>query len=380
MFEPVISFIRSLYPEKKTIPLHEPKFSEREKILIGEAIDSTFVSSVGAFVEKLEKEICRITGAKHAVATVNGTSALHAALVAGGVMPEDEVITQPLTFVATANAIAYCGAKPIFLDIDSDTMGLSAEALEGFCRKHTIIKNGACLNKQTGRRIAACVPMHTFGHPCRIDQIAEICQQYHLLLVEDAAESLGSTYQGKHTGIFGKFGIFSFNGNKIITGGGGGMIITYDADAAQLVKHLTTTAKVPHLWQYEHDKIGFNYRMPNLNAALLCAQLEKLDGFLTDKRRLASLYADFFTTIPEINFFTEPDGARSNYWLNAIFMPDREHRDGFLAESHRQGILCRPAWNLMHTLPMYRECQTGALDNAQHLADRLVNLPSSAQT
>ncbi|MEW6593971.1 MAG: LegC family aminotransferase [Thermodesulfobacteriota bacterium] len=380
MFEAVIAFIHSLYPGKETIPLHEPCFAGREKEYLAEAIDSTFVSSVGAFVERLEQTICVLTGAKYAVATVNGTSALHAALITGGVLPGDEVITQPLTFVATANAISYCGALPILLDVDAATLGLSADALEAFCQRHTTVKDGACFNKQTKRRIAACVPMHAFGHPCQIDRIAEICRHHHLLLVEDAAESLGSTYHGKHTGTFGDFGIFSFNGNKIVTSGGGGMIVTDNADAARLAKHLTTTAKVPHPWQYEHDRLGYNYRMPNLNAALLCAQLEQLEKILAKKRELAARYAAFFQAAPDMKFIAEPPGAHANFWLNTILLPDQTQRDDFLAQCHRAGILCRPAWNLLHTLPMYRECQRDSLENASCLAERLVNLPSSVRT
>lgn len=379
MFESVFSFIRSQYPGQKSLPLHAPRFSEREKELVCETINSTFVSSVGKFVEQLEDGICRLTGASHAIATVNGTSALHAALLVGGVTPGDEVITQPLTFVATANAISYCGAIPVFLDVDPSTLGLSASSLEDFCQREVIVKNGVSFNKLTGRRIAACVPMHTFGHPCEMDRIVEICQRYQIVVVEDAAESLGSSYRGRHTGTFGTLGAFSFNGNKIITGGAGGMIVTDDPALARLAKHLTTTAKLPHPWQYEHDMVGYNYRMPNLNAALLCAQLERLESFIIDKRKLAENYASFFATVPGISYIHEPSGARSNYWLHAILFTEKIHRDAFLAASHQQAIFCRPVWNLLHTLPMYQACQRDGLENASSLSDRLVNIPSSVR-
>jgi aminotransferase in exopolysaccharide biosynthesis len=283
-FPEIIHFIKSLYPDENPVPLHAPRFAGNEKKYVVDAIDSTFVSSVGKYVDRFEEMICKITGAKYAIATVNGTCALHVALRLASVQPDDEVITQPLSFVATANAISYCGARPIFLDVDRKTLGLDPCALEDFLKSNTLIKNGACCNSVTGRRIAACVPMHTFGHPCRIDAIANICDHYHIPLVEDAAESLGSTYKGRHTGTFGLFGIYSFNGNKTVTCGGGGAIVTNNDDLAKKAKHVTTTAKVQRPYEYVHDMTGYNYRLPNLNAALACAQLEQLDSFVENKR------------------------------------------------------------------------------------------------
>ncbi|MEA1934575.1 MAG: LegC family aminotransferase [Thermodesulfobacteriota bacterium] len=379
MYDEVISFIRSLFPGKNFIPLHEPRFMGREKEYVNAAIDSTFVSSVGEFVNRFEEMICEYTGAKHAVATVNGTAALHAALMVAGVADGDEVITQPLTFVATANAIAYCRAHPIFVDVDRDTMGLAPEALKKFLDTRTEQAGGISRNKNTGRRIAACVPMHTFGHPCRIDQIAEICRERNITLVEDAAESLGSTLHGRQTGTFGRFGIYSFNGNKTISCGGGGVIVTDDQALAAHAKHLTTTAKKPHPYLYEHDEVGFNYRMPNLNAALACAQMEQLEFFIANKRQLTAVYKKFFEKSGNIDFVNEQENARSNYWLNTVIMPDRKTRDTFLEETNNAKIMTRPAWNLLHSLPMYANCQTDGLKNAEWLADRIVNIPSSVR-
>jgi aminotransferase in exopolysaccharide biosynthesis len=379
MFDEVITQIRAFFPGKEFIPLHEPKFIGREKEYLSATIDSTFVSSVGKFVDRFEEMLREYTGAGHAVATVNGTSALHAALLVAGVAAKDEVITQPLTFVATANAISYCGAQPVFLDVDRDTMGLSPDALRDFLEEHTEQAGNVCRNKTTGRKISACVPMHTFGHPCRIEEIAELCQKHNLFLIEDAAESLGSTRSGKQTGTFGTLGVYSFNGNKTITCGGGGAIVTDSKALAAHAKHLTTTAKKPHPYLYEHDEVGFNYRMPNLNAALACAQLENLDRFLADKRELAALYRDFFSTQPAIAFVAEPEGTRANYWLNAILLKDRTTRDLFLTESNAASVQTRPAWTLLNRLEIYDHCQTDGLGNAAWLAERIVNIPSSVR-
>ncbi len=313
------------------------------------------------------------------MATVNGTAALHAALIVAGVATGDEVITQPLTFVATANAISYCGARPVFIDVDRDTMGMSPVSLENFLDQNTLQKDGCCYNRTTGRPIRACVPMHTFGHPCRIDKLVMICRRHHIKLVEDAAESLGSRYKDRHTGTFGDVGIFSFNGNKTITCGGGGVIVTDDQVLAQRAKHLTTTAKIPHPYAYEHDELGYNYRLPNLNAALACAQLENLDRFLDSKRELATLYRNFFSTQQTMDFIPEPEGARSNYWLNAILLKDLKTRDHFLTVSNKAGVQTRPAWTLLNRLHIFKHCQTDELFNATWLSERIVNIPSSVR-
>ena len=378
-FNPIISFIRSQFPGQNFIPLHEPNFIGKEKEYVNVAIDSTFVSSVGEFVNRFEEMICQYTGAGYAVATGNGTAALHIALLLAGVRPGDEVITQPFTFVATANAISYCNATPVFLDVDRDTMGLSPEALENFLRTETRNKNDSCYNRRTGKRITACVPMHTFGHPCRIGAIAEICRYHHLTLIEDAAESIGSTFKDRHTGRFGLLGIYSLNGNKTITCGGGGVIVTDDEKLAKQAKHLTTTAKRPHPYLYQHDEIGYNYRMPNLNAAMACAQLENLDVFLESKRKLAQTYLDFFEKFDTLSCFKEPKNCQSNYWLNAIILPDLKARDAFLDICSSNRVMARPAWDLLATLPMYSDCQTDGMENAQWFYERLVNIPSSAR-
>lgn len=379
MFEAVITQIRSFFPGRDFIPLHEPRFIGREKEYLAATIDSTFVSSVGKFVDRFEEMMSEYTGADHTVATVNGTAALHTALLVAGVTAGDEVITQPLTFVATANAISYCGAQPVFLDVDRDTMGLSPAALRIFLEEHTEQSGNVCRNKTTGKRISACVPMHTFGHPCRIEEIAELCREHHLFLIEDAAESLGSTRREKQTGTFGVLGVYSFNGNKTITCGGGGAIVSNDKALAAHAKHLTTTAKKPHPYLYEHDEVGFNYRMPNLNAALACAQLENLDRFLANKRELAELYRNFFSTQSAIDFVAEPEDTRANYWLNAILLKDRTTRDLFLTESNKARIQTRPAWTLLNHLDIYGRCQTDELVNATWLAERIVNIPSSVR-
>ena len=376
MFDSAIDFIQNLYQTNNLIPLHEPKFIGNEKKYLNECIDSSFVSSVGKFVDEFEQKIANYTGAKYAIATSNGTSGLHISLLLADVDQNSEVITQPLTFVATCNAISYCGAQPLFIDVDKDTMGLSPSALKDFLEKNTIVKNQQCINNKTGKVIKACVPMHTFGHPCRIDEIKNICNKYHIFLIEDAAESVGSFYKGKHTGNFGQVGVMSFNGNKIITAGGGGCITTNDKELAKKAKHLTTTAKEPHKWEYTHDMVGYNYRMPNLNAALLVAQLEQLDLFITHKRKLANKYKQFFKN-SNIDFVVEPVNSQSNYWLNAIIFQDKNQRDLFLEKTNSQGVMTRPIWTLMNKLPMYESAQCGDLTSSEWPEERVGNIPSS---
>jgi len=379
MFEKIVSFIKSLYPTENPVPLHAPRFLGNEKKYLIDCIDTTYVSYVGKYVSRFEDEIRRLTGAKYAVAVSSGTEALHVALLLAEVANGDEVITQPLTFVATANAIGYCGAQPVFVDVERSTLGLDPEKLNEFLINNGILKSdGRCYNKITGRKIAACVPMHTLGHPVRIDQIIEICQRFQIPVVEDAAEALGSFYKGQHAGTFGDIGILSFNGNKPVTTGGGGMIITNDETQAAKAKHLTTTAKQPHPWEFVHDDVGYNYRMPNINAAVGCAQMECFAGVLENKRTTAQMYKQFFQDIG-IPFIIEPAHARSNYWLNAIVLKDRQEREQFLAYSMEKGIQARPVWTLMPNLSMYRRCQCTPLETAQWLEDRLVNIPSSVR-
>ena len=377
MFENLINFIQETHKTKDFIPLHEPKFVGNEKRYLNECIDSTFVSSVGKFVDEFEEKIANYTGAKYAIATSNGTSALHISLILANVGQSDEVITQPLTFVATCNAISYCGANPVFVDVDRDTIGLSPYALKYFLENNTSIIDQQCINNNTGKVIKACVPMHTFGHPCRIDEIKDICDKYYIFLIEDAAESVGSLYKDKHTGTFGQVGVMSFNGNKIITAGGGGCIVTNDKAIAKKAKHLTTTAKAPHKLDFYHDMVGYNYRMPNLNAALLVAQLENLDSFIDSKRKLAKIYKDFFNGT-DYFFIKEIFESRSNYWLNSILLKNKQQRDEFLDETNSSGIMTRPIWILMNKLPMFRRAQCGNLKNSEWLEDRVVNIPSSA--
>jgi perosamine synthetase len=378
MYQEIIRFIRDTFDiQEEFIPLHEPRFWGNEKEYLNLCIDSTFVSSVGEYVNRFEAQMREYTGASYAVATTNGTLALHIALLLSGVKRDDLVITQPLTFIATCNAIAYLGADPLFVDIDKARLGLSAEKLDDFLKKETTLNSkGECIHSRSGKRIAACVPMHTFGHPVEIDAIAAICNQHQIPLVEDAAESIGSNYKGKHTGRFGLAGIFSFNGNKTITCGGGGMIITDDEAFGKMAKHLTTQAKIPHPWNFEHDHIGYNYRLPNINAALACAQMEQLDSFIEAKRKLALSYKNFFENTP-ITFVAEPSDSFSNYWLNCILLPDREQREAFLAETNSKGVMTRPAWTLMNKLRMFEHCICSNIDNALYIEDRLVNVPSS---
>jgi aminotransferase in exopolysaccharide biosynthesis len=384
-YNSVVEFIKSQFPDKEFIPLHEPKFNGREREYVMDAIDSTFVSSVGAYVTRFEKMMANIAGTKYAVATVNGTSALHMALLVSGVKKNDLVISQALTFIATCNPVRYTGASPVFVDVDLDTMGMSPLALERWLQENCIIdvdpdteKKGS-FSKETGQRVAAVLPMHSFGHPCHIEQIKEICDKYHIPLIEDAAESLGSYYNGKHTGSFGKMGIFSFNGNKTVTCGGGGAIVTDDEEKANLAKHLTTQAKQPHIWEFNHDQIGYNYRMPNLNAALACAQLEQLEAFITNKRKLAGKYEKLFSDFSDIDFKKEPAGAKSNYWLNTIQLNNLEERNAFLQLSNEKGVMTRPAWTLMNKLPMFKHALHDGLKNSEFLAERLINIPSSVR-
>ncbi len=375
----IISFIREVYGvEKDFIPLHVPVFKGKEKEYLMECIDSTFVSSVGKFVNEFEQKTANYTGAKHAVVCVNGTNALHLALLLAGVENNDEVITQPLTFIATANAISYANAIPVFVDVDKDTMGLSPTALEKYLFENAEIKKNECFNKTTGRRIKACMPMHTFGHACRIEEIVAICKKYHIKVVEDAAEAMGSFYQDKHLGTFGEIAAISFNGNKIMTTGGGGILLTNNDELAKKAKHLSTQAKVPHAWEYAHDFVGYNYRMPNINAALGLAQLEQLNEFLKNKRETAEKYASFFEE-QHIPFFKERENEKSNYWLNAIILNNKEERDTFLRESNENGVMTRPIWQLMNKLPMFQNCPKGDLSNAEWLEDRVVNIPSSVR-
>jgi len=376
MYESVIEYIRSLYRDKDQIPLHEPVFDEREKEYVLSAINSTFVSTIGRFVEQLEDMLKNITGMCHAVATVNGTAALHIALIVSGVKRHNEVITQPLSFVATANAISYCGAQPVFVDVEKATLGMDPDALEYFLTNHCKTTGSDCYDKLTNKKIAACVPMHTFGHPCRIEKIVELCNRFNIPVVEDAAEALGSTYYGRSAGTIGKAGIYSFNGNKTVTSGGGGAIVTNDFQLAAYARHLTTTAKLPHPYSYDHDEIGYNYKMPNINAALACAQLEKLHSYIRIKRKLAEQYGRFFENREE-TFFWEPSNALSNYWLNTILLKNCKERNRFLEETNHSGILTRPAWNLINEMEPYKNCRAENVVNAKWLVDRIANLPSS---
>ena len=375
-FESIVHFIRDTFNSNEFIPLHEPRFIGNEKQYLNECIDSTFVSTVGQFVDRFEENIANYTGSKFAIATSSGTAALHISLLLSEVSEGDEVITQPLSFVATSNAIRYCNASPIFVDVDLDTMGLSPTALDKFLNENCKIVNYHCVNNTTGKIIKACVPVHTFGHPCKIDEISVICKKWHISLVEDAAESLGSFYKNQHTGTFGKFGVISFNGNKIITAGGGGCILTNDIELAQKSKHITTTAKIPHKWNYSHDLVGYNYRLPNINAALLLAQLEQIEKFCINKRELAAKYQKFFEKMG-IKFLTEPSNSKSNYWLNTLVLEGKNHKDNFLEVTNNNGIMTRPIWTLMNNLEMYEEFQCGELKNSEWLHDRIVNIPSS---
>jgi perosamine synthetase len=376
MYNDVVKFIREQFNSTEFIPLHVPFFGGNEHKYVRETIDSTYVSSVGKFVESFEEEIKKYTGAKYAIACVNGTAALHMALILAGVNKDDLVITQSLSFIATCNAISYLHAKPIFIDVDKNTLGLSVGALEEFLKNNTIQKNGECFHKVNGQKIKACVPMHTFGHPVEIDAISEICNKYNVVLVEDAAESIGSKYKGIHTGNFGVLGAFSFNGNKTITCGGGGVIVTNNEALGKLGKHLTTQAKIPHKWDFVHDHIGYNYRMPNINAALACAQLEQIETFIENKRELSEKYEQYFSD-KKIQFVKEPKQSRSNYWLNAILLNNLEERNKALTFLNDAGIMSRPCWQLIHRLKMFEDCIKDKQENAEWIFERLINIPSS---
>ena len=379
MYSQVTDFIHQLFGTEETVPLHAPLFIGNEKKYLNECIDTTFVSSIGKFVDRFEEKMAAYTGAKKAVVCVSGTNALHMAMMLVGVERDDEVLTQALTFIATCNAISYIGAHPVFIDVDMETLGLSPKAVKAWLDKNAELKNDVCYNKKTGRRVKACIPMHTFGHPVKIDELVQICNEWHLELVEDAAESIGSLYKGQHTGTFGKVGAISFNGNKTITTGGGGMLLFQDEELGKLAKHLTTQAKVPHRWAFVHDHIGYNYRMPNINAALGCAQLENLDRYVENKRETAQIYADFFKNIPDITFFTEPQNCRSNYWLNVVLLKDKAAQQNFLEYTNDHGVMTRPVWELMNRLEMFKQCETDGLKNTEWLADRIVNIPSSVR-
>nr|WP_294858257.1 LegC family aminotransferase [uncultured Fluviicola sp.] len=376
-FASIVNTVRNRFGKEGFIPLHAPYFGGKEKEYLVECIDSTYVSSVGPFVDRFEKELCEITGAGYAIAAVNGTAALHMALIIAGVEQNDEVLSQALTFVATANAISYIGAKPVFIDVDKDTLGLSPKAVLRFLESETHQnEENECINTKTGRRIKACVPMHTFGFPMRVNELLEICTTYNIVLVEDAAESLGSYVGEKHTGTIGHIAAFSFNGNKTVTSGGGGAIITNNEEWAKRAKYLTTTAKVPHAWDFFHDEVGYNYRMPNINAALACAQLEILPKILENKRETAQIY---IRELPKtgVTVVAEQEGTTANYWLNTIILENRQERDDFLKFSNDQGVMTRPIWALMNRLPAFKDCQTDSLENSIWLEDRVVNLPSS---
>ncbi|MBK8892450.1 MAG: LegC family aminotransferase [Dechloromonas sp.] len=379
MFEALIRFVREQYRTNDFIPLHAPVFKGRERDYVVDTIESTFVSSVGAYVDRFESDMAAYTACGKAVAVVNGTAALHIALLLAGVKPGDLVITQSLTFVATCNAISYCNAEPVFVDVDRHTLGLSPKSLEAWLTDNAHVDpDGVCRAKADKRVLRACVPMHTFGHPVELDLLVSVCKRWSITLVEDAAESLGSFYKGRHTGTFGALGTLSFNGNKIMTTGGGGMILT-DQALGQRAKHLTTTAKRPHPFEFFHDEVGFNYRLPNLNAALGCAQLEQLETFILAKRELASRYAGHFANT-SVQFVCEPAGCRSNYWLNAVICESREQRDAFLKATNDKGVMTRPIWALMNRLPMYADCRRGDISNAEWLEARVINLPSSVNS
>jgi perosamine synthetase len=379
MFKQVINFIQDKFGTDQFIPLHAPVFNGKEKEYVLDTLDSTFVSSVGAYVDKAEQLMAEISETQKTVAVVNGTSGLQIAMQLAGVQQGDEVITQALTFVATANAINYTGAQPVFLDVDYDTMGLSPTAVKTFLEEFGEKRENGTYNKKTGKRIAACVPMHTFGFPVHLDPLLSICKQWNIPVVEDAAESLGSYYYGKHTGSFGLLGVFSFNGNKIVTCGGGGMIVTQNDELGKIGKHLTTTAKVPHPYEYVHDHVGYNFRMPNLNAALVCAQLEQLNDFLANKRELANEYATFFQG-EKIKFRTELENTRANYWLMCVELENLEERNAFLKATNDAKTMTRPIWQLMYRLPMYQHCYRDSQRNAEFLEERIVNIPSSVRS
>ena len=373
-----IELVRDIYSTEEFIPLHAPRFKGREKELLLDTWESTFVSSVGEYVNEFEKQLSAYTGARFAIATNNGTAALHTALLLAGTQPDEEVITTPLTFVATCNAIRYCQAAPVFVDVERLTLGLYPEALKNFLQENAELRDdGLCWNRTSGRVIRACVLVHNLGHPARVSHIEKLCINYNISLIEDSAESLGSFRDGIHTGRTGRMGVLSFNGNKIITTGGGGALLTDDEVLAYKARHQTTTAKKPHRWLFLHDEVAFNYRLPNINAALGCAQMESLRSYVECKRSLALRYRNWFNTIEGVECFCEPVGACSNYWLNAILLENREARDDFLEATNAANVMTRPMWTPMHMLPMYQNCQRGNLATAELIEAKLVNIPSS---
>jgi aminotransferase in exopolysaccharide biosynthesis len=377
-YKEIIDFIKLQYPKQDFIPLHAPVFNGNESLYVLETIDSTYVSSIGAFVDKFEIMMAELSKTKKAVAIVNGTSALQVALRLAGVKNGDEVLTQALTFIATINAIIYNGASPVFLDVDIDTMGLSPKAVQAFLEKYGELREGVCYNKKTNKKIAACMPMHTFGFPVHLDELIAVCNKWNIPIVEDAAESIGSEYKGLPTGSIGKLGVFSFNGNKIVTSGGGGAIVTNDLNLGIKAKHLTTTAKVPHPYEYVHDEIGYNFRMPNLNAALACAQLEQLNSFIQNKRKLAIDYGEFFES-KGFKFRKELENTKANYWLMCLELENKKDRDAFLKETNETKVMTRPIWQLIFKSSIYSNFQRDSQENAIFLEDRIVNIPSSVR-
>jgi aminotransferase in exopolysaccharide biosynthesis len=375
-YNEIIEFIKNQYSSKDFIPLHEPNFSGNERKYVLDTINSTFVSSVGQYVDRFELMMAELTKTQKAIAVVNGTAALQVALRLSGVKLGDEVLTQALTFIATINAIIYNGASPVFLDVDLDTMGLSPKAVESFLEEFGEMRDGVCYNKKTNKKIGACMPMHTFGFPVHLDELIIVCNKWNIPVVEDAAESIGSEYKGKPTGSFGKLGVFSFNGNKVVTSGGGGAIVTNDIELGIQAKHLTTTAKVPHPYEYVHDQIGYNFRMPNLNAALACAQLEQINLFIDNKRDIANQYNSFFKSIG-LKFRTESEDTKANYWLMCVELDNKKERDNFLKETNENKVMTRPIWQLIFKSPLYSKFQKDAQSNAMYLEDRVVNIPSS---
>jgi len=378
----IVAVLQEAFPKRSgSVALHEPNFTGNEWNYVKECIDTGWVSSAGKYVDKFENDLAEFTGAPYAVAVVNGTAALHISLLLAGVEAGQEVIIPSLTFVATPNAVSYCGAIPHFAEVSSETLGLDPELLDAYLRDITTVNaNGETVNKQTNRVISAVVPMHTFGHPADLDALLEVCERYKLTLVEDAAESLGSYYKSRHTGTYGLLGAFSFNGNKIVTTGGGGAIVTTDKELARQAKHLTTTAKVAHKWAFWHDHVGYNYRMPNLNAALGCAQLERLSGMISEKRNLAHAYRELFRKVDEVRIQAEPAHSTSNYWLNALILkqPDSDELERILGAAHEAGFLLRPIWTPMHKLPMYRSSPSMPLPVTEMLEKSVVNLPSGS--
>ncbi len=377
----LLEALRNVLPSSDSYLLHEPLFCGHENKYVQECIDTGWVSSVGKFVDRFEEDLAAYTGVKRAVAVVNGTAALHVCLIVSDVQPNDEVLVPALTFIATANAVTYCYAVPHFVDSAYDTLGIDPDVIDAYLSEIGELRANGCYNKKTGRRIRAVVPMHTFGHPVDMDKMIAVCEKYQLALIEDAAESIGSFYKGRHTGNFGRIAAMSFNGNKTITTGGGGAVLTNDEELGRLAKHITTQAKIPHRWAYAHDRIGYNYRMPNINAALGCGQLVKLPMYVEEKRRLAEKYREALNGVPGVKFFVEPEFAKSNYWLNAILL-DAEvanERDRVLETLNDAGIGSRPIWDLMYTMPMFSNCPRMDCKVAEDIGRRLINLPSSVR-